>query len=435
MRSILKKPSVTFLDTNNTNNSSNNAQTNNPNNTLKISSDSLADQFSQFQTPNGRLRRGQYSYQLQQPSALPYLQQSPPNYEQSFEIQPPVRSLVDQNFSSNATSLSSKHKDPLAEPPPVNPSFPGAPTIQNSSLDVSSAMPIYNAKWKDGLIDAYKQQIQQLGNAMVQLQQQNELQSAKAAELSSEKGSLANNSALTELMEGQKRMFDMYWELAKRCKHVEEVSKKQAELITSLNEMMERRESQHRREVDRLREEIYRTNRLKKKSSQRDDSGSYHSDSSNINIYRPSHPSSAPTERVERPFIESIDMNVKTQNRHRHYHSSKPPPHPNFRTQNRYDSSSRYGSPGSRFDLEPIRPRERKRNNPNLNRLNSRSPVFDSDHFNYGSSADERDDKDRHLEDSESETNDFKRDRIRTRNKLQGIESKLMELKIMTQDM
>ena len=41
------------------------------------------------------------------------------------------------------------------------------PTIKNTEMSV---MPMYNAKWKDGMIDAYKEQISQLSQAMYQLQ-------------------------------------------------------------------------------------------------------------------------------------------------------------------------------------------------------------------------------------------------------------------------
>ena len=101
MRSILKKPNVTFFDNGNTNNGNTNNNYNNTpaGNPLKISSDSL-DHF------NLSAARGQMRGQQQQPSTLPYLQTSPPNYEQSFEMQPPaVRSLVDQNFSSGNAAV------------------------------------------------------------------------------------------------------------------------------------------------------------------------------------------------------------------------------------------------------------------------------------------------------------------------------------------
>ena len=106
----------------------------------------------------------------------------------------------------------------------------------------------------------------------------------------------------------------------------------------------------------------------------------------------------------------------------RFHQSSKPPPHPHLRPSHkypsRYDSADDYRGTRDRRSFKPdaIAP----------GRQRSRSPVFDSDHF---SSADER-----AAEDSEAE-NDFKRDKLRTRNKLNGIENKLMELKIMTQDM
>ena len=77
-----------------------------------------------------------------------------------------------------------------------------------------SVMPMYNAKWKDGMIDAYKEQISQLSQAMYQLQVQNQQHAVKAE---AEKNTHMSSQAfsLNEAMEGQRRMIDMYWELSK----------------------------------------------------------------------------------------------------------------------------------------------------------------------------------------------------------------------------